>query len=300
MATALSAVTGWVLFAALIGSIGAVVGRWALVPRAAPGPGVPRDWMERGAARLGSAATLLLPVAMLLFFYRQLQEFRDPFAPWRDDAVLLLTGTAWGRTWLWGLAGSALAAAGTMAAGTGRRWGWWVATPAVLALGAFPAFTGHAAGEEELRALALGADTMHVWAAGGWIGGLTLLLWLEAGWRRTSPESPASLLPQLVPAFSPLAMVCVAILAGTGLFASWMHLPSVAALYQTGYGRLLVFKLLLVAAVLALGALNWKRLTPHLGEAGGNDALSRAASTELLVAQLVLFVTAILVRTSPM
>jgi putative copper export protein len=58
--------------------------------------------------------------------------------------------------------------------------------------------------------------------------------------------------------------------------------------------------LLLVGAVLGLGALNWKRLTPKLGEAGGNDALRRAATTELLLAQVVLLVTAILVRMSPM
>jgi putative copper export protein len=95
-------------------------------------------------------------------------------------------------------------------------------------------------------------------------------------------------------------MVCVASLATTGLFAAWAHLPSVGALVSTGYGRLLVLKLALVAVVLGLGALNWKKLTPRLHEAGGTNTLRRAAAVELLAAQLVLLVTALLVRTSPM
>lgn len=300
MSGTFNAITGWLLFASIALSAGAVIARAAILPRVRTDQGLSSEWLVGGAARVGSAAALFLPIALGLFFVRQLLEFRDPYAPWSEDARLLLTGTAWGRTWLWGMAASFVASLAFLAARSGRQAAWWVAAPAVLALGAFPAFTGHAAGEEQLRSLALAADTLHVWAASGWIGGLAVVLYLEWSWRRERSEAGNSLLPKLVPAFSPVAMACVGTLVLTGSYAAWMHLDSFGALVSTVYGRTLALKLLLVAAVLGLGALNFRVLTPKLGEQSGNDALRKAASVELLLAQVVLFVTAILVRTSPM
>ncbi len=300
MAGALNAVTGWLLFTSIALSAGAVLARAVMLPRVQGDEGPSSEWMVAGAARLGSGAALLLPVALALYFVRQMVEFRDPFAPWSEDASLLLTGTDWGRTWLWGMAASVVVAGAFLVARSGRRAGWWVATPVVLALGAFPAFTGHAAGEQQLRFVALAADTLHVWAASGWIGGLALVLYLEWRWRLEKSGAQESLLPSLVPAFSPVAMACVATLAVTGSYTAWLHVDSFAALVSTTYGRTLSVKLLLVAGVLALGALNFRVLTPRLGEQSGNDAMRRTASVELLLAQVVLFATAILVRTSPM
>ncbi|MGY8779809.1 MAG: hypothetical protein ACKVIN_17025 [Longimicrobiales bacterium] len=50
--------------------------------------------------------------------------------------------------------------------------------------------------------------------------------------------------------------------------------------------------------MLALGALNFKVLTPRLGSDEGNKHMRKAAAFELLVAQVMLLVTAILVRMS--
>ena len=297
---ALNAITGWLLFTSIALSAGAAIARAVILPRVRTDEGPSSGWLVQRAARVGSAAALFLPVALALYFVRQLLEFRDPFAPWSEDARLLLTGTAWGRTWLWGLGASLLASGAFLFARSGRRAGWWVATPAALALGTFPAFTGHAAGEERLRFVALAADTLHVWAASGWIGGLAVVLYLEWRWRREAPDAETSLLPRLVPAFSPVAVACVGTLVLTGSYAAWLHVDSLGALVSTVYGRTLTLKLLLVAAVLGLGALNFRVLTPKLGEQSGNDALRKAASVELLLAQVVLFATAILVRTSPM
>lgn len=242
---------------------------------------------------------MLLPLAMVLFFVRQVAEFRDPFAPWLEDASLLLTATPWGRVWVLGLIGSVIMAVGFGLAALERPAGWVIATLAVLGLSMFPAFTGHASGGDGPTALMVAADSLHVLAAGSWIGGLTLVLFSEFRFRSSAaPES--SLLPALVPAFSPLAVACVAVLVATGALASWVHLDGVIELFTTAYGRLLSLKLLLVAVVMLLGANNWKRLTPMLGEAGGHEAMTRAAATEMILAQAVLLVTAILVRTSPM
>ena len=107
-------------------------------------------------------------------------------------------------------------------------------------------------------------------------------------------------MPSLVPAFSPVAMVSVATLVLTGSVASWAHLESVSSLWTTPYGRLLLLKVVVVAGVLAMGALNWRRLTPRLSEEDGPRAMRRSALVELALANVVLIVTAVLVRTSPL
>ena len=78
-----------------------------------------------------------------------------------------------------------------------------------------------------------------------------------------------------------------------------MHVPNLAALFGSTYGRTLLLKLTLVAGVLGLGFVNWRKLTPRLGSAEGAGGLRSAASVELLVVQAVLVVTALLVRTAP-
>jgi putative copper export protein len=295
MAAAFSALTGWVLYGGLTLATGAVVARWLILPRAFGAGGYRRC----ETARLGVAGALLVLVGVVFYFVRQLQEFHDPFVSWSEDAALLLTGTAWGTTWLGAAAGSLAAVVGLGFASQGRSWGWWLATPVVLALGSFPGFTGHAAGVEELRSAALLADTIHVWAAGAWIGGLAVVLHLERH-GRSSAGGGVSLLRLLVPAFSPVAMVSVGALVATGTFASWSHLPSLASLVSTVYGRTLLVKLVLVGVVLVLGARNFRALTPRLGNTEGDEAMRRSASIELVIGQAVLIATAVLVRMSPM
>lgn len=292
MSTALDALTGWVLFAGLSLAIGAVAGRWAILPRvtaAAPPPAG-----RRRAAALGLIGAVLTLLGVALYLARQLLEFRDPFVPWTQDAGLLL-GTSWGDSWK--AAGvSALVLVGAMAgARRGRRWGWWIASPVALGLAAFPGFTGHAAGADAGRWLALLADWAHVSAAGVWIGGLAVVLWVS---RPGVPDRAD--LAELVPAFSPLAMAGAGSLIVTGTYAAWQHVPSLASLATTSYGRMLLAKLVLVAVVLSFGARNFRVLTPGLGTPGGARSMRRSAAVELLVAQLVLLVTALLVRTPPM
>jgi copper transport protein len=126
------------------------------------------------------------------------------------------------------------------------------------------------------------------------------VLYLELHQRRVQGSGAPSLLPVLVPRFSGLAMVCVAVLVVTGGFAAWVHVGGVGALVDTAYGRLLLLKMALAALVLATGAVNFKRITPRLGDPRGQRAMVRAASLELALACAVFAVTAILIRTSPL
>lgn len=311
-------IVGWLLFVSLALTAGAVVGHWFVLPPAcgmgAGGPDAPGEASGEGpgsvarlreaAARLGRCGAALLIVALLLVFLRQLVEFRDPFEAWGAEAKLLLGGTPWGRSWVLAGAGAVAAMVAFHLAARAVSGAWAVAGAATLALGTYPAFTGHA-NSGHLSTLTLFADTLHVWAAGGWMGGLALVLLLERGYRRAmgrgegrGPGTP-TLLPLLVPRFSRLAIACVATLALTGSFASWVHLGSMGALVGSTYGRTLILKLVLVAGALGLGALNSRVLTPRLGNAGGAAAMRRAATVELVVGNVVLAVTAVLVRTPP-
>jgi putative copper export protein len=298
LSTLVSAVTGWVLFGGLTLATGAVVSRWLILPRAFAREDPCSEAHRNEVARLGTAGAILTVVGLALYLLRQLQEFRDPYVPWTEDAELLLFGTAWGGVWVRAAVGSLLAVVAFRVASWGRPIGWWLATPIVLALGTVPGLTGHAAAAEDLRSIALLSDWVHVWSVGAWMGGLAVVLYLE---RQTlhGGDDRTSLLPSLIPAFSPVAMAGVGALVLTGTFASWSHLSGFEALWTTGYGRSLLLKLILVSIVLALGAKNFRVLSPALGTPQADSAMRRSATAELLIAQLVLLVTAVLVRTSP-
>jgi len=103
----------------------------------------------------------------------------------------------------------------------------------------------------------------------------------------------------LVHAFSPAALAFAAIVALTGLLATWAHLGFTSALWTTSYGRTLLLKLAILAALAAAGAWNWKRVKPALGDEAGAARLRRSVRLELGFGVLVLLVTAILVATPP-
>lgn len=288
----LDGVTGWALFVGHVLTTGTVAMRWLVLPRVELGPGVTVESLRSRTAVLGLAGSAILVVGLGLFFLRQLLEFRDPLSPWTGEASVLL-GTSWGRTWRFGM-GAALLLAASLGVARRRAVGWWIASPMAFILAAFPALTGHASGAEPSSLFIL-ADALHVVAAGAWIGGLATILWLDFD----SRASGASWLPALVPAFSRMATASVATLVVTGSLATWKHLASPSALLTMPWGRLLLVKLIFVAIVMGLGARNFRVLTPKLGDPAGNEAMRRSALAELTVAQVVLLLTALLVRTSP-
>lgn len=303
MGSLLDLLTGWALYAGLIALLGGCAARWILVPRASRQRPEAADVLKRTAAAVSFAGALLLLPALALFFLRQLLEFRDPFVPWTEDARLLVGRTEWGATWLRGVAAALAAALVFGLVARGARGAWWLGTVLALALGVFPALTGHASGSDGPPALMRVADTLHVWAAGGWAGGLAFVLLAEGRWRagesREDPGRVGTLLPTLVPLFSPLAVACVTVLILSGAVGAWMHLGTPSALVTSRYGWTLVAKLTAAAGVFGLGFLNWRRLKPRLDTDAGPEALRRAATLELLVAQIVLLATALLVRTPP-
>ncbi|HEY0152248.1 MAG TPA: CopD family protein [Longimicrobium sp.] len=168
-----------------------------------------------------------------------------------------------------------------------------------MALAFAPALSGHAASVPGVAALAVLADGVHVLGAGGWVGGLLLVVVVGvpvAMDLKKEQRGPA--VAALVNAFSPTALLFAGALTLTGLYAAWLHLGRIPALWDTGYGRTLLLKLGVLSVVFGTGAYNWLRLKPALGDEVGATRLRRSATVEIATGILVLLVTAVLVATA--
>lgn len=141
-------------------------------------------------------------------------------------------------------------------------------------------------------------NPVHSLAAGLWIG--TLFVLVVAGLAallRDEPSRPrrGAIAADMVNRFSPLALTMGGVVVVFGLITAWRHLHVLSNLWSTPYGDTLIVKLLLVAAVFALGAWNWRRQRPTLGTEEAGISIRRSATGELAVATFVLVTTAILV-----
>jgi copper transport protein len=182
-----------------------------------------------------------------------------------------------------------IALGGFARAFTGRRGGWPLAGVGVVAGALRPVFFGQWA-----RAV----NPIHVLAGGMWIGTLFVLVAVGLATILRSPLAPerrGTLAAEMVNGFSPLALVSAAVLAIFGAITAWTHLKHLSALWTTPYGYALITKLCVVLAVVALGVWNWRRQKPRMGTEAGALALRGSARAELIVAAVVLAVTAVLV-----
>jgi copper transport protein len=160
---------------------------------------------------------------------------------------------------------------------------------ALLAAGAAllaPGAAGHAA-QTSPRAVALGLDWLHLASGSLWVGGLLGLLVL---WRSLPAAQRLVGLAVCVPRFSNVALGSVAVLLGTGVGASVLHLPTLASLWQTSYGQAIIVKASLLLAAMAVASLNLLRTTPALRLA--EPPTTAAVLLRRLVGVEVLLVTA--------
>jgi copper transport protein len=152
--------------------------------------------------------------------------------------------------------------------------------------------TGHAV-VSPLAGAMVAADVVHMAAMAAWLGGLvTLSVFLL---RRAHPR----VLGVILPAWSRWAALAVVWLVGAGVVQSVVQLGSVAALWQTGYGRLLTAKVAVLAAVLGVAA--YARGLVHRAQvpATGPARLRRTVGIELAATAVILAVSAVLVQATP-
>lgn len=160
----------------------------------------------------------------------------------------------------------------------------------------------HAAGSPLLPWFALANDWLHLTAVGLWAGGLAALVWvLPVALRPYQGETRRQALLAALNHFSPLAFVAAFIVVASGVFASlvWITGPEQAV---SRYGLTLVAKLVMVAALLGLGALHRAALNPAryarlaaLGQRFGG--LRRTLYVEALLGLVIVAAAALLSAT---
>ena len=160
-----------------------------------------------------------------------------------------------------------------------------IAVTAPMAAVAVP-LTGHAVAHA--GSIAVAAQATHVFAAGGWLGTLSVL-WL-IGRRMPSTASLAS----IVRAFSPVALASAGLLGFAGAATYFLHVGGLDQLLTTPYGLVLVTKIAVFLAAAGVGYVNWKHLTPRLTEGGQRARFTQAAALEISLAIVAILLTTVL------
>ena len=121
----------------------------------------------------------------------------------------------------------------------------------------------HAASRLTDPFLLMAVTILHQLPSAAWVGG-TVHLAAQERLLRGRPVGEL-LWPRVLARFSPLAFTCVALLLAAGLYLAWRYVRQPAGLLGTAYGTMLLTKVVLTAAALGLGAMNfravrdWKR-----------------------------------------
>jgi copper transport protein len=116
-----------------------------------------------------------------------------------------------------------------------------------------------------LAPYAIVVDWLHLLASALWVGGL---FYITTSYlpvlKQQSAAITARSMTHLLPYFSILVIVGIIIAAVTGLFSAIFHLTSSNQLFDTAYGRTLLVKIGLTAALLVTGAIHMGILQPRV------------------------------------
>jgi copper transport protein len=280
-------VVRWLYFSALALLIGALGFRLLCLR----GLAVPPAVEKRLLVLAGIGVIGVLELGILAFSLRCEDVLQLPFGKFLyGDLSPISGGTRFGRAFVLMTLGFALVAALVYLA--------WLTDRTVLLVPALVvslgfasglSLSGHDAVDPGSTKWSELADWVHLSAASLWIGGLVALV---VGVWFVAPE----LRREAFARFSRLATVLVALVLAAGTYLSVVRLPHVSDLWTTGYGRVLIVKLSLVAVVLAWGAFHRFVVRPALPGAspgfltriGGSLAGESAIGLAVLLAAAVL------------
>jgi copper transport protein len=225
----------------------------------------------------------------------------------------LLAGTRWGYLWL--AREAALIALIAVILGIRSRLGEPAtrrstilpvsAAALVLALAAIEGLGSHAVALESARAAAVAAYSLHVLTALLWLGALPALVLVLVP--RVAGLPPREVVRACRGPFSTLIVISVTVLVVTGLYGAGRQVPEPGQLLTTSYGRTLLLKTALLAAVGGLGLANsallhGRRLNRpgRLVRAPGDAAPSRRLIiAEAVIGAVLLAAAGLLAETAP-
>ena len=238
------------------------------------------DVWNRALLWLSGLLMLLSGIAIIpLVAARMAGEESAAVDPATIEAVL--SATAFGHRWCWHLLFTLLLIISTAVARRRHALNLVWAALALASLG----WVGHAADASGWAGLGRELNqSVHLLAAGLWLGGLLPLGWLLER-ARSGEEGFSALGRHALPAFSQMGYAAVAAIAITGFVNTLILVGSVDALYETDYGLLLSLKILLYLAMVAVALRNRFRLTPRFADR--NSAAGSALYRSVLIEQAI-------------
>ena len=244
-----------------------------------------REGAERAAARLGDWNNNLFFISALVMLASGLAivpcvtariagTVGAAFDP--ETIGTVLSRTEFGRVWCLHLLFTVLLMVSATIATHRRALKLSCAALALASLG----WAGHAAGGSGFAGLARELNqSIHLLAAGLWLGGLLPLGWLL---RQSDEERFGQLAAEALPAFSYMGYGAVAVIAITGIVNTSIFAGSFEALTSSDYGQLLSLKVVLYLAMVGIALRNRFRLMPRIAnrDARANRALYSSVIAE--------------------
>jgi copper transport protein len=169
---------------------------------------------------------------------------------------------------------------------------WSVSGAMLVLLAVAQALAGHAAAAPGDVPLAVAVDTVHLLAAGTWVGGLLALLVGLLPLALSDRAAFSTLVRTGYGAFGPVAGVSVVMVIATGLYSAGQEVAVPAAFLSTPYGEALAAKVALALLVGAFGWLNSMLLHPAVAAPLGRALRRRAGWTPLSLSRLPALVIA--------
>jgi copper resistance protein D len=192
------------------------------------------------------------------------------------------------------LGGAVALLAWRLTRGAASRVGWTALVCAGIALVGSSAWVSHAMARLDHRAVLITLDAVHQLAAAVWVGGLVhLVLYASCQPRSLEPVDGA-----VAPRFSRLVLWAVATLIAAGVALATAYVGDAHGLLGTAYGVMVLTKLLLLVAALALATAN-RALVRRLPDVMLTRRFTRFVEVEMGLAVTVLFAAASLTSLPP-
>lgn len=282
----------WLSFISIFGVIGVVAFRSLILRKITPkGGDLFSQIATTNAATFGIVAATGALLGAMLKLNRESADMPDV------SLGSMMFDSMWGLSLLLQIVGSITAIiAFYYAHKSPNKNAWFAVMLASIALAISPSLSSHASTTSQ-PFISIIADAIHVVAGSAWLGCLAVIMIVGISAAIKTPDSirPGARLASMINAFSPIALTSGGLMILTGVVASVYHIRPLSSLWTTPYGAALLFKVFFVLLLFAAGAWNWRRMKPRLT---GDDAISpmrSSATLELLLAGVVLGITAILV-----
>lgn len=195
---------------------------------------------------------------------------------WSVDGDVLreiVGDSAVGTAWIMRMAALAIAFVGALAISRTAKARYLVLASTSLAIATL-VWTGHAGATEGLiGTVHRTSDIIHMLAAAVWLGGIAAFSGMLLRPATALSGAQIAVAHRALNQFSKVGALAVGLIVVTGVIncLAVVGFPHFARLPLSAYGKLLIIKLLLFGAMLAIAGVNRWRLTPALGVAISNN-----------------------------